>query len=78
MAELTDRQAACWKMYCEGKTQAEIGGILGISQGRVSRHIQAAMLRLYGADGTGRRGRFKVLMPPDMIDDMSDRVRAAM
>ena len=39
---LTDRQAECLRLQVDGKTQAEVGVILGIPQQTVSFHVRAA------------------------------------
>jgi LuxR family transcriptional regulator, quorum-sensing system regulator BjaR1 len=43
---LTDRQTECLKWVSQGKSDWEIGQILGISQGTAHRHIERAKARL--------------------------------
>ena len=43
---LTDRQRECLRMQLEGRTQAEVGVELGISQRVVCFHVKAAMRKV--------------------------------
>jgi len=43
---LTDRQAQCLRLQVEGRTQAEVEELLGISQRVVCFHVKAALRKV--------------------------------